>query len=654
MRRGVPHDVVFSTREAPLKLAFVTLLALVLRYVWYDAQPLWTDEAITWEFAKADWPGLMLRQLYDASPPGSYLLLKAWLHLVRSNTEMRLLPALLGAATVPLVYALGARLYGRSVGLLAALLVAVNPLHLYYSNEVRYPALLTLLLTAQVLVFVETMRRRRWVWFGAWALTSAVALWVQYFALFFVAVELAYAAVVWRRERGALLRLAIAALGALLLFLPWWTEFALQLTRGKPSRQFFGLLQELFLAPAFLVLGGSEWSLPTLFGRAPESASYILLALLLVAPFVIALVVGWRRGRETQPPHVGAWLTAGPTLALIAAGLVLPMFRPKYLLPVLPLAAVLAAAGLVRLEQRRRVFGWALTLAALAVSVYGVVLLQTDPRVRKEPWDKIARTISAHARRGDVIAVPNDYYSIALRFVLDDRWPIKALVNRGPHEHVATEDELQRSIRRLFARYERVWYIDHDAQLFDPARFAPRIFGRLGREITRGDFPRDSRFSLRWFARDEATAQLASAGEVDWRTGDFASRQIVAGAILGPTGFAWMGEQLSVRVGHRWREDAAFACLYVHRPFFGDRDPVFILSAGDTPVAEKRVSGSELVCLEGMMPPELADQEEIVLRLRADRTFVPAEVLGDRDRTPKSALVQRLGVTRSSEVWEQP
>ena len=89
-------------------------------------------------------------------------------------------------------------------------------------------------------------------------------------------------------------------------------------------------------------------------------------------------------------------------------------------------------------------------------------------------------------------------------------------------------------------------------------------------------------------------------------------------------------------------------------PFFGDRDPVFILSAGDTPVAEKRVSGSELVCLEGMMPPELADQEEIVLRLRADRTFVPAEVLGDRDRTPKSALVQRLGVTRSSEVWEQP
>jgi len=654
VKRGLPHDVIFSERDAPLKLAFLTLLALVLRYIWHDAQPLWTDEAITWEFAKVDWSGLILRQLYDASPPGSYLLLKAWLHFARSDEEMRLLPALLGVATVPLTYLLGARLHGRATGLLAALLVAVNPLHLYYSNEVRYPALLTLLLTAQALTFVELTRKKTWPWFAAWSLAGALALWVQYFAVFFIAAEMAYAFIAFRRDRKTIARLLIALLATTLLFLPWWTEFTLQMTRGKPSRQFFSFFQELFLAPAFLVLGGSEWSLPTLLGRAPESPAYVPLALLLIAPFLAALVLGWRRDRTRQPPRLCSWLFAAPTAMLLAAAFVVPVFRPKYLLPVLPLAAVLAGAGLVWLEQRRRVLGWALAASVLAVSIYGAVLLQTDPRLRKEPWDEVARTISALARDGDVVAVPNDYYSIALRFALDGRRPIAALVNRGPHEHVATDEELTRAVRRLFARYQRVWYIDHDANLFDPEGYASRIFARVGREVTRGDFLRDSRFSLRLFTRDDETARRSLAGEVSWQTRDFAPQQIVGGALPGPTGFAWMGEEISVLVGRQWREDLAYACFYVYRPFFGEVDPVFTLLVEDTPVSERRMSRSDLICLEGVLPTALAEREALTLRLRTDRAFVPAEVLHDGDRTPKSALVQRLGVSRSSEVWEQP
>lgn len=654
MRRGLPHDLLFSDREPALKVIFLTLLAWVLRYVWYDAQPLWTDEVITWEFAKATWDGLLWRQLYDASPPGFYLLLKTWLNLARSNAEMRWLPALFGAATVPLAYWLGARVHSRAAGLLAALLLALNPLHLYYSNEVRYPAVLTFLLTGQVILLVNTLRRQTWPWFAAWSLVTAAALWVQYFTLFFLAVEGGYVLFRYRRQRRVLWRWSVAVVAAVLLFLPWWTEFALQWSRGKSSREFFGFFEQLFLGPAFMLLGGSEWSLPGLLGVAPQSAFFVPLALVFMTPFLAAFVLGCRRDRRADTPALLSALVIGVFVLLLVAGLFVPMFRPKYLLPLLPPAAVLAGAGLSALAETKRVCAWLLTGLIVAVSVHGLVALQTDERLQKEPWRAVEKLLESHAETGDALAVPNDYYSIALWFAVGDGWPIEAVVHRGPHERLATEKDVEQTLGRLFKQYRRVWYIDHDSHLFDPQDIVGNAFKRLGREVTRESFLRDSRFSVRLFARDEQVARQSMAGEVNWQTSDFVATQLVSGLDPGPPGFAWMGKKATVRLGRRWREDLAYACFYVHRPFFGEHDPVFTLRVDKTTIATQRASDSDLFCLEGVLPPAVMDRDLIEVSLLADRAFVPDEVLGDGDRTEKSVLVQRIGLSRSIHYWELP
>ena len=64
-----------------------------------------------------------------------------------ANTEygLRSLSALAGVATVPVAYLIGAELRGRRAGLMAAALVAVNPMLLWYSQEARAYALLVLL-----------------------------------------------------------------------------------------------------------------------------------------------------------------------------------------------------------------------------------------------------------------------------------------------------------------------------------------------------------------------------------------------------------------------------------------------------------------------------------------------------------------------------
>ena len=65
-----------------------------------------------------------------------------------SEAAVRMLPVLCGLITVLLVYRLGYLLNGRLVGFLAATLLALNPLHIAYSREVRNYATLVLFVTA--------------------------------------------------------------------------------------------------------------------------------------------------------------------------------------------------------------------------------------------------------------------------------------------------------------------------------------------------------------------------------------------------------------------------------------------------------------------------------------------------------------------------
>src|SRR5207247_3399200 len=81
----------------------------------------------------------------EATPYLYYVLAWPWTRLFGSGeVGIRSLSALAGTATVVAAYGAGASLLSRRVGLLAAALVAVNPFLLWYSQEARAYALVTL------------------------------------------------------------------------------------------------------------------------------------------------------------------------------------------------------------------------------------------------------------------------------------------------------------------------------------------------------------------------------------------------------------------------------------------------------------------------------------------------------------------------------
>ncbi|HNW93715.1 MAG TPA: glycosyltransferase family 39 protein, partial [bacterium] len=134
----------------------------------------------------------------------------------------RSVAAVQGALTVPLLALLGARYYAAGTGLLAALLLAVTPLHTYNSHfgYVVAPTLFWALLAWLVIARVQlTPRLRRRDLFVAGLLITLATL-VQYVALLLVPLVAVAVAVRWRDPATPLPRTrrwwltALAALGA--------------------------------------------------------------------------------------------------------------------------------------------------------------------------------------------------------------------------------------------------------------------------------------------------------------------------------------------------------------------------------------------------------------------------------------------------------
>src|SRR4029077_10436420 len=111
---------------------------------------------------------------------------------------------------LPIAYLLGAALRGRRAGILAAALVAVNPMLLWYSQEARGYALFALLTAISAFYFVRTLDRGRRSDLAGWGIASALALATHYFAFFPILVEALW--LLRRRGRATLPGLAIVAL----------------------------------------------------------------------------------------------------------------------------------------------------------------------------------------------------------------------------------------------------------------------------------------------------------------------------------------------------------------------------------------------------------------------------------------------------------
>lgn len=140
-------------------LVGITLLAAGLRLYRLGTWSFWIDEMFTVQRAQSS---LNLATILSEWPPLSILLTGGALSLLGVNEwSARLVPALVGIASVPALYLPTRKVFGPAVAVLSALLLALSPWHIYWSQNARFYTSLMLLSSLALFAFFFGVEQHR-------------------------------------------------------------------------------------------------------------------------------------------------------------------------------------------------------------------------------------------------------------------------------------------------------------------------------------------------------------------------------------------------------------------------------------------------------------------------------------------------------------
>ncbi len=203
-------------------------LALALRLSTLASTSLWLDEVATLQVAQQTTATILQNPTGEEHPPTFYLFLKQWIKLGESEYVLRFPSAIFGALSVLVAYWLGRAIGSIRFGIWLAFLLAIDPINLWYSQEVRPYALLTFIAVCGVFFTVRMLKRFSFVaWSGSVLALSAV-MYVDYngviFWIILTAATLAVMTVLSRWTRSIITRWLIAQALIALLYIPLWSK----------------------------------------------------------------------------------------------------------------------------------------------------------------------------------------------------------------------------------------------------------------------------------------------------------------------------------------------------------------------------------------------------------------------------------------------
>lgn len=176
-------------------LIAIILLAAWLRLYRLDAQSLWNDEGNSARLAERTLQSITIGTASDIHPPLYYYALHFGRAIFGSSEfALRSLSVACGILLVCLIYRLGRQLFDEQTALAAALLAAINPFQIYYSQEARMYAMVALWAAASVVGVLGIGYYGRRSTFHLplstfYVLTAAAGLYTQYTFVFMLVVH---------------------------------------------------------------------------------------------------------------------------------------------------------------------------------------------------------------------------------------------------------------------------------------------------------------------------------------------------------------------------------------------------------------------------------------------------------------------------------
>jgi hypothetical protein len=406
---------------------------------------------------------------------------------------------------VPLIYAVAWQLFRNHLAsLLAALLLAVAPLHVWYGQEVRMYTLLTFLcLLSSYLLLLATGSEKRWQVIGLWTgftLTSIAALYTHYFAVLILAFQAGYLLLLWWGRGFHPRRLVFGGLASgviiAIAYLPWLPHL---LTRyGADASYWPGQLKlhEIVIDIAVFFVGGESVS---------ESTGIILAVGFTLVFGLCFLALLLQAASQTSTANPVSYLLPPsyysllflllylllPPILILALSYNSPKFNARYIMMSHPALLLTLAGGMAALWQRKAdhlsnvARGTLSTLAlvfVLCASAYANYNAYTNPAFARADFRGVTRYVRKQIAPDETIILTSGHM-----------FPVFDYYAAGTERHLLPDSPTLDTTRTLdysiasdlndwLADKGGVWLVLWQDQVVDPAGYLTSMMDEAGQE----------------------------------------------------------------------------------------------------------------------------------------------------------------------------
>lgn len=429
-------------------LPFILVIGLFMRLPHLGGS-LWLDEA-----AQALESSRALGEQYkikdDFQPPLLHYIVHMELRVSKNEAFLRSVSMLAGLLSIALLYVLLKDSVGEEAAVVGALLLALNPFHIFFSQELRPYALATSFACLSWLSLLQ--QKKKW-----YIVATVGGLYCMYLYPFVMLSQCVYYAFEQRKQlRWYIANTSISAL----FFIPWLPFFFEQLKAGMTLAKILPgwasavatpQLKALPLTLAKFVVGQVELK---------DSVLYMLLAGSVVCLSAVSLVLAWKK---KQTRFLVYWFLI-PILASWLISFFIPIIQPKRVMLVLP--ALMGTMSLLFVQKslwkRRLRFAGYLIMSIFLFMSY---LYFITPKYQRENWRDLIAIIEASARGTSAIAV----FAFPESFA-PWRWYADGSVGSLASSRLRIDDVSQLQSFSMFSGYNRIFVFDYLRDLTDPHR----------------------------------------------------------------------------------------------------------------------------------------------------------------------------------------
>lgn len=456
------------------------VLAGVVRLWGIGARSFWLDETISVVRTSGSFRAMLSDVMeHDAHPPLYYSCLHVWRSLTGSGGwppedaegRIRALSALFSVLTVLMTYKLGAAIFGKRTGLVAALMLSVSAYSVHFAQEARLHALVTFLVTGSLYFCSKLALRKARIRtrdYVCYAVFTVAALYTFYYTIFVIVAECCAFCLVWKRSRRSARGWALCLGLALLCFAPYLPVVRRQYLRAKEllppgARSTPVAARSVRDAAIEYALGRYEpvdMAVRRDAGPQDEGARQVgpfgsrdhalrwLVAVTALAPLVVAFWLLFRRERLRHASLCLSFLL-GPVVCLAVLPMRPHIFESKHLVFLNPLYFVVIAS--VVSTTSRRLVPVALLAVVMVINLYAICGARD---LAKEDWRAAARFLEEREQPEDEMLLYPAYLAYPLGCYYRGGLHIPAF---GRPDAASEKDAVQRRDRT--SRAKRVWVV---------------------------------------------------------------------------------------------------------------------------------------------------------------------------------------------------